>query len=195
MAAWPFSPARWRSTLPGADVAAQTRNILDRIDVLLRRIGTDRTRILSATIWLADISTFHEMNCRLGRVGAGGPGAGARDSRGKARRTAVFGRDRHHRRDIVAIRRSADAGPKGRHFQNGRMSSSFRHRDLARVQLNSARGHDHPSDRAQYGRIAPERPLVGKHGPHHHGCSHFRPSRRMRRDIPAAFSVCSGVSR
>ena len=47
---------------PGAAVAAQTRNILERIDTLLDKIGSDRTRILSATIWLADMSTFQEMN-------------------------------------------------------------------------------------------------------------------------------------
>ena len=47
---------------PGAGVAEQTRNILERIDALLESIGTNRTRILSATIWLADISTFQEMN-------------------------------------------------------------------------------------------------------------------------------------
>jgi enamine deaminase RidA (YjgF/YER057c/UK114 family) len=47
---------------PGAAVADQTSNILERIDALLRTIGSERTRILSATIWLADISTFAEMN-------------------------------------------------------------------------------------------------------------------------------------
>jgi enamine deaminase RidA (YjgF/YER057c/UK114 family) len=47
---------------PGAPVAGQTRNILERIDALLAKIGTDKTKILSATIWLADIATFQEMN-------------------------------------------------------------------------------------------------------------------------------------
>ena len=47
---------------PGAAVTEQTKNILDRIDALLEKVGRDRTRILSATIWLADISTFQEMN-------------------------------------------------------------------------------------------------------------------------------------
>lgn len=47
---------------PGAPVADQTRDILQRIDRLLAEAGTDRTRILQATIWLADISTFDEMN-------------------------------------------------------------------------------------------------------------------------------------
>jgi enamine deaminase RidA (YjgF/YER057c/UK114 family) len=47
---------------PSADVAGQTRQILDKIDRLLAESGTDKTRILSATIWLADIGTFNEMN-------------------------------------------------------------------------------------------------------------------------------------
>lgn len=43
----------------GAD---QTRNVLERIDGLLAEAGSSREHILSATIWLADISTFDEMN-------------------------------------------------------------------------------------------------------------------------------------
>jgi enamine deaminase RidA (YjgF/YER057c/UK114 family) len=44
------------------DVPGQTREILDAIDRLLAEAGTDKTRILSATIYLADIGTFAEMN-------------------------------------------------------------------------------------------------------------------------------------
>ncbi|HEY0524773.1 MAG TPA: RidA family protein [Stellaceae bacterium] len=47
---------------PSADVAGQTRQILDKIDRLLAEAGTDKASILSATIWLADIGTFNEMN-------------------------------------------------------------------------------------------------------------------------------------
>ncbi len=46
----------------GAGVADETREILSIIDGLLARAGTDKTRILSATIYLADIATFAEMN-------------------------------------------------------------------------------------------------------------------------------------
>ncbi len=46
----------------GGPVAEQTRNILDRIDALLKEAGTDKTKLLSATIWLADIRGFAEMN-------------------------------------------------------------------------------------------------------------------------------------
>lgn len=46
----------------GGSVTEQTRNILDRIDALLTKAGTDKSRLLSASIWLADIGTFAEMN-------------------------------------------------------------------------------------------------------------------------------------
>jgi enamine deaminase RidA (YjgF/YER057c/UK114 family) len=44
------------------DVAGQTRQILAKIDQLLASARTDRTRMLSVNIWLADIGTFAEMN-------------------------------------------------------------------------------------------------------------------------------------
>ncbi|PWR25240.1 RidA family protein [Zavarzinia aquatilis] len=47
---------------PGQSVTAQTTDILARIDGLLARAGTDKTKILSVTIWLADIASFAEMN-------------------------------------------------------------------------------------------------------------------------------------
>jgi enamine deaminase RidA (YjgF/YER057c/UK114 family) len=45
-----------------ASVRDQTTAILKRIDDLLAAAGPDKTKILSATIWLADIATFAEMN-------------------------------------------------------------------------------------------------------------------------------------
>ena len=47
---------------PGASVAEQTTDILGRIDGLLAEAGADKTKLLSATIWLVDIGTFAEMN-------------------------------------------------------------------------------------------------------------------------------------
>ena len=44
------------------DVGGQTRQVLEAIDRLLAEAGSDKTRILSATIFLSDISTFAEMN-------------------------------------------------------------------------------------------------------------------------------------
>lgn len=43
-------------------VAEQTRAILAQIDALLAEAGTDKTKLLSANIWLANIETFPEMN-------------------------------------------------------------------------------------------------------------------------------------
>jgi enamine deaminase RidA (YjgF/YER057c/UK114 family) len=43
-------------------VTEQTRAILAKIDSLLAEAGTDRTRALSVTIWLTDMSAFGEMN-------------------------------------------------------------------------------------------------------------------------------------
>src|ERR1041385_2490088 len=43
-------------------VADQTRQILAKIDRLLALVGSDKTRILKANIWLADMQRFSEMN-------------------------------------------------------------------------------------------------------------------------------------
>ena len=40
---------------PGEDATTQTKAILGGIDALLAEAGTDRSRLLQATIWLADI--------------------------------------------------------------------------------------------------------------------------------------------
>jgi enamine deaminase RidA (YjgF/YER057c/UK114 family) len=45
-----------------ASVADQTRQILAKIDRLLAAAGSDKTRILKANIWLADMAAFGEMN-------------------------------------------------------------------------------------------------------------------------------------
>ena len=47
---------------PSQDVPGQTRQVLASIDRLLEEAGADKTRILSATIYLADIGTFAQMN-------------------------------------------------------------------------------------------------------------------------------------
>ena len=47
---------------PGASVADQTTDILARIDELLAAAGSDKSKLLSATIWLADMAAFAEMN-------------------------------------------------------------------------------------------------------------------------------------
>lgn len=46
----------------GRSVTEQTRDILSQIEETLAEVGSDKTRILSATIYLADIKTFADMN-------------------------------------------------------------------------------------------------------------------------------------
>ena len=47
---------------PGATVKEQTEDILANIEKLLAEAGTDKTRLLSANIWLSNIQDFAEMN-------------------------------------------------------------------------------------------------------------------------------------
>jgi enamine deaminase RidA (YjgF/YER057c/UK114 family) len=46
----------------GQSVAAQTQEILAAIDGLLAKAGTDKSKLLQATVWLQDIRTVDEMN-------------------------------------------------------------------------------------------------------------------------------------
>ena len=45
-----------------ADIGGQTRQVLAAIDALLTRAGSDKTRILMAQIYLADLADFEGMN-------------------------------------------------------------------------------------------------------------------------------------
>lgn len=47
---------------PADSVADQTRTCLAEVDRILAAAGTDKTRILSAQIWLADMADFAAMN-------------------------------------------------------------------------------------------------------------------------------------
>ncbi len=49
-------------TAPGESIARQTEEILREIDALLETAGTDKTKLLSATIWLDSMDHFAEMN-------------------------------------------------------------------------------------------------------------------------------------
>ena len=46
----------------GVGVKGQTRAILERIEQVLAEAGSDKSRILSVQVWLADITTFEQMN-------------------------------------------------------------------------------------------------------------------------------------
>ena len=45
-----------------ADIAVQTRQVLDKIEALLDEAGSDTNKILSAQIWLASMGHFAAMN-------------------------------------------------------------------------------------------------------------------------------------
>lgn len=47
---------------PGDGVAEQTKTSLKSVESLLNEAGSDKTRILQATIWLDDMADFAEMN-------------------------------------------------------------------------------------------------------------------------------------
>ncbi|MBX6328301.1 MAG: RidA family protein [Pseudolabrys sp.] len=46
----------------GRSVAEQTKEVLATIDRYLAQAGSDKTKLLSANIWLADMRDFAEMN-------------------------------------------------------------------------------------------------------------------------------------
>ena len=47
---------------PSADTKGQTEQILARIDELLAKAGTDKSKLLKANIWITDMATFAQMN-------------------------------------------------------------------------------------------------------------------------------------
>ncbi len=47
---------------PGAKIEAQTSAVLEQIDSLLQKAGSDKNKILSATIWLTSMDDFESMN-------------------------------------------------------------------------------------------------------------------------------------
>ncbi len=47
---------------PKADIRTQTEQVLKKIDDLLMAAGTDKSKLLSATVYLSDIRYFDDMN-------------------------------------------------------------------------------------------------------------------------------------
>ena len=47
---------------PVGDITAQTQQVLDRIDAALQRVGTDKSKLLTAQVWLADMRLFEAHN-------------------------------------------------------------------------------------------------------------------------------------
>jgi len=57
-----YTAGQVADTTGGGSVTQQTREILGVIDAILAEAGSDKSKILFATIYLADISYFAEMN-------------------------------------------------------------------------------------------------------------------------------------
>ncbi len=47
---------------PSVGTKEQTQQVLEKIDKLLASVGSDKSKLLSATVYLANMSTFAEMN-------------------------------------------------------------------------------------------------------------------------------------
>ena len=47
---------------PVGDIAAQTKQVLDRIDKSLSLAGTNKSRLVTAQVWLADMRLFEAHN-------------------------------------------------------------------------------------------------------------------------------------
>ena len=47
---------------PDADIRAQTANVLSKIDTVLAAAGTNKSNVLSASIWVTDIRNRDQMN-------------------------------------------------------------------------------------------------------------------------------------
>ena len=46
----------------GKSVTEQAKDIVGQIDALLAKAGSDKTKLLSANIWITDMANFAEMN-------------------------------------------------------------------------------------------------------------------------------------
>ena len=76
------------------DAKGQTQQILKEIDRLLKVAGTDKTKVVSATIWVTDIRLARCHERGLERLDRRREPARPRLHRGQARRPAHAGRDR-----------------------------------------------------------------------------------------------------
>lgn len=47
---------------PEEDISAQTLTCLEKVKALLEEVGSDKSKMLSATVWLKDMADFAAMN-------------------------------------------------------------------------------------------------------------------------------------
>jgi enamine deaminase RidA (YjgF/YER057c/UK114 family) len=50
------------ATDPTANITVQTEQVLAKVDALLAEAGSDKSKVLSAQVWVANIGHFGEMN-------------------------------------------------------------------------------------------------------------------------------------
>ena len=73
-----ISRASWPIRRPARAVTEQTQEVLSIIDSHLAKAGTNKSKLLTATIYLTDMKTFADMNAVWdGWVSAGGAPARA----------------------------------------------------------------------------------------------------------------------
>ena len=96
----------------GKSVVEQTKNILSQIDGFLAMAGTNKTKLLSANIWITDMAQFAEMNTVWDAwVSPGNTGCGFRFVNLLHEPTALA-RRYHHDSDLVV--RRCEFGLNGR---------------------------------------------------------------------------------
>ncbi len=87
-------------TTKDKSVREQTTEILAQIDKYLAQVGSDKTKILSAQIFLADISTFADMNIAWDVWVPKGHTPARATTGGQARGSALQGRDHGDCREV-----------------------------------------------------------------------------------------------
>ena len=92
---------------PVGDIQTQTTQVLERIDRLLHSAGTDKSKLLTAQVWLSDMKLFAEPQCRLERMGRRRESAGARMRRRRAVASVHAGRNHGHREQVSMSCREA----------------------------------------------------------------------------------------
>ena len=90
----------------GESVTKQTQEVLSIIDGHLAKAGSDKSKLLTATIYITDMKTFRRDERGVGRLGVGGQHAGARHRRGQARGGPLQCRD-HGDRGALMLAGSA----------------------------------------------------------------------------------------
>ncbi len=96
----------------GKSTAEQTKSILAQIDGFLAAAGTDKSKLLSANIWIADMANFAEMNAVWDGWVVARQRAGARHRRGAPGRARLQGRDHGGCRAMTtAARNTRDLPP------------------------------------------------------------------------------------